>query len=85
MRELARVCTFDMFYRFLNRHHMIYDELDKEWVDFDFGDGITSCIGYDSDGTPYLSDYVQYWDEDEEETFEFEPLFPIYFRNTSQT
>lgn len=62
LRELARACTYDTFYNFLERHDMIDDESDGEWVDFSFGNGITSCICFDTTGKPYLSDYVRCWD-----------------------
>ena len=83
LRFLAKVCTYEMFVRFLRHNHMIYDEFDEAWIDFSFGEGVTSCISYDSDGTPYLSDYIQYWDEDEDEDLEFGPVLPIYFRSAS--
>lgn len=84
MYTLARSVTYDVFVRFLHKNYLIFDELDGEWIDFSFGEGITSCISFDADGTPYLSDYVQYWDEDEEEDFDFSPTTQIYFRNRTQ-
>ena len=62
MRELAKVCTYETFVNILKRHHMIYDRRDGEWIDFEWYLGramFTSCICYEHDGTPYLSDYIQ--------------------------
>lgn len=83
LRFLAKVCTYEMFVRFLRHNGMIFGEYEEEWIDFSFGEGIISSICYTPDGTPYLSDYIQYWDEDEDEGLEFGPVSPIYFRNAS--
>ena len=62
---------------------MIYDMSEGEWIDFTWSLGcynFDTCIGYDYDGTPRLSDCISYFDADEEDDCEYFLTHLTYFR-----
>ena len=87
MRELAKACTYERFVQILKKYRMIYDMQDGEWIDFTWTIGryeFDSCVGYDYDGTPHLSDCISYYNPEEDEDEDCDYFFPdmIYFKSS---
>lgn len=82
IREMAKVCTLQMFRGFLSICPEVYvnEEEDGEWIDFEFY-GVSFSIGWDVNKKPYLSNYYSYWDDDlDDSVFDYRIGEPIFLR-----